>query len=101
MTTEAKSPPAAQPSVDWLHDFIGSVVCADIGDGFQVFGTLSKADAVHLLFTEVDLHDLRDANSDRDHYASETAALGVRVNRQRLAVPRQRLIALSALVDIC
>ena len=47
-----------------------------------------------------DLHDHREANSTKEVYALESRQIGVRVNRQRVAIPRQQLVAISLLDDL-
>ena len=86
---------------DWLNEFAETIVCVDIGDQFQIFGTLSSFNTQAVTFTQADLHNVTEANSDRDQYASETAEMGVRVNRTALTIPRKRIIAISRLSEIC
>ena len=98
MSNDADRPVATE---DWLTSFKDCVVCVDIGDQFQIFGTLSAFDLNAVSFQQADLHNVIEANSDRDQYASETAEMGVRVNRTSLTIPRNRIIAISKLTDIC
>ncbi len=86
---------------DWLNPYLGKAVIADLDDFYLVIGVLAGIGPDHLLFTDADLHDHREANSTKEVYALESRAIGVRVNRQRVAVPRHRLVAISALEDLC
>ena len=87
-------------SDNWLNQFKGQEVIIEIGDGFTVFGTLSDYTPTALIIEKADLHDQKEANSSRDIYALETSDLGIRVNRKRVFIPRERLIALSLLSDV-
>jgi hypothetical protein len=87
--------------MDFITPFIGQTVIVDLDDHYLVIGTLVGADATHLAFTNADLHDHREANSTKEVYALESLRIGVRVNRTKVTVPRQRLVAISLLADIC
>lgn len=85
---------------DWLEPFIGEIVCADLKDGFVVFGTLQSYSAHAVTFKDADFHDPREANSSRDVYALETRDIGVRVNRKHCHVDRSHIISLCLLADL-
>ena len=86
---------------DWLTPYIGQVVIADLDEFFMVLGTLQTVSADCLVFTEADLHDHREANSTKEVYAIESKKIGVRVNRTQVAIPRQRLVAISLVEHLC
>lgn len=83
-----------------LERLKGKAVVADLDGGFTLYGTLENWDVHHLTFTQADLHDEGSANSTRDYYASETKRHGIRVNRQRVFLPKRRIIALALLEDV-
>jgi hypothetical protein len=85
----------------WLDPFIDKVVIADLDELYLVIGTLASAGPDHLVFTDADLHDHREANSTKEVYALESRQIGVRVNRTRVVIPRSRLVAISLLEDLC
>lgn len=85
---------------DWLAAFIGHVVVCDIGEGFTVLGTITNIAPTFIEFSDVDFHNQHEANSSRDVYTLECKQIGVRPNRKKLFVPRDRLIALSKLDDV-
>ena len=87
-------------AIDWLQEFIGSVVVGDLADGYLVIGTLSAAGPQHLGFSEADLHDHRESSTPRDVYLIETRKFGIRVNRKRVDIPRHLLVAISRLSDV-
>ncbi len=87
-------------ALDWMQEFIGSVVVCDLADNYLVVGTLSEAGPHHVAFTQADLHDHRESSSSKDVYLIETRKFGVRANRTRVVVPRQLVIAVSTLDDI-
>jgi len=87
-------------TIDWLTAFIDETVVADFGEGFTVFGVLTEVGDDHLMFVDCDLHNQFEANSTRDVYALECKELGIRPNRKRLAVPRERLLAMARLDDV-
>jgi hypothetical protein len=87
-------------SDDFLTPFLGQTVVCDLGEHHLAIGQLAAVGPDHLSFTEVDLHDHREANSTKDVYLIETRKYGVRVNRKHLAVPRRQLIAICLLTDV-
>jgi hypothetical protein len=104
MERETASPEARKPGSPlshWLQPFLGQVVIADLDELYLVIGTLAEAGEHHLLFTDADLHDHREANSTKEVYALESRQIGVRVNRKQVAIPRARLVAISRLDDLC
>ena len=85
---------------DWLAAFIGDVVIAEIGDGFTILGTLASIAPTFLEFHDLDFHNQHEANSNRDVYAIENKQFGVTPNRERMFVPRDRLIAICRVGDV-
>ena len=85
---------------DWLKPYVGAAVVCDLDEFYMVIGVLAELGSDHLLFTEADLHDHREANSTKEVYVLETRKLGVRANRKRLAIPLRRLVAISRLDEI-
>ncbi len=86
--------------MSWLQPFVGQQVVADLDAGYLVIGTLVEVGTDHLVFVDADLHDHAEANSTKEVYTLETRKIGIRANRQRVAVPRHRLVALSRLDDV-
>jgi hypothetical protein len=85
---------------DWMRAHVGTLVVADLDELYLVIGTLSAVDHQHLVFTEADLHDHREANCTKEVYLVETRKLGVRANRRQVGIPRARVLALSRLEDV-
>lgn len=89
------------PSQDWLDSFVNQIVCADLKDGFVIYGTLESHDALSVNFRDADFHDPREANCSKEVYAIETKEIGVRANRKQCRVPKTNIIAMSLLSDLC
>ena len=86
---------------DWLDAYQNNIVCADLKDGFVIYGTVDTYDQQSILFRDADFHDPREANSSKEVYAIETQNIGVRVNRKQCRIPRSNLIAMSLLSELC
>lgn len=86
--------------LDWLQNYLNDRVVVEIGDGFTVFGTLIAVGDDHIELRDADLHNQLEANSTREVYAYEIKQIGIRPNRASIAIPRQRLIAISLIEDI-
>ncbi len=85
---------------DLLQRFVGKQVVADLGENYLIVGTLDHFSNEHVSFADADLHDHREGNSTKEIYILETVKFGVRVNRQRVDIPRRQLVAISLLSDI-
>ena len=84
---------------DWLGAFVGEQVVIDTDAGYLAIGVLEQAAADHVVLTACDLHDHAEANSTKEVYVLESRRFGPRVNRQRVVLPRSRVVAVSRLVD--
>lgn len=84
----------------WLAGMLGQVVVLDLDGPWMAIGRLESCGRDHLVLAEADLHDLREGTSTRDVYALETRTLGVRVNRNRVALPLAHVVAASRLDDV-
>lgn len=78
----------------------GRVVVIDLDGPWIAFGRLEAWSPAHLELADADLHDLREGTSTRDVYALETQRYGVRVNRRRVSLRMDAVIAVSALDDV-
>jgi hypothetical protein len=87
-------------TTDWLKSYVGQLVVCDLDEFYVVLGTLAEVGSEHLVFTDADLHDHREANSTKEVYVLESRKIGVRVNRKRLALPLRRLVAISRLDEV-
>lgn len=85
---------------EFLAALRGRIVVVDLDGPWIAFGRLDAWSAVHLELSEADLHDLREGTSTRDVYALETQRYGVRVNRKRVSLRLDTVIAVSALDDV-
>lgn len=85
---------------EYLAALRGRVVVVDLDGPWIAFGRLEGASPAHLELADADLHDLREGSSTRDVYALETQRFGVRVNRKRVSLRLDAVIAISALDDV-
>ena len=78
----------------------GEPVVLDLAAAWVYLGTLDSWDAVHLVLTDADAHDLRDTSTTREMYVLEAARHGVAPNRKRALVRRDAVVGLSRLEDV-
>jgi hypothetical protein len=83
-----------------LQDYVGKNVVVDMRSPFVCLGTLRQIDEVWLQLTNADLHDLRDTQSTREIYVSESRRTGIKRNRKRVLVVRAEVVAVSLLDDV-
>ena len=84
---------------DWLEPYLNLNVVVDLDTGHVLIGELLEVGPDHLVFSEADLHDYRNANSLKEVYLTEAEKHGINVNRRKVAVPRNRMLAISRLED--
>lgn len=85
---------------DALELLMGQEVVLDVTSPFVYVGTLCGQDHRYLILADVDVHDLRDTNTNRELYIVESKRHGVRTNRKRALVNRDEIVSISALSDI-
>jgi hypothetical protein len=87
-------------TTDWLKPYLGQLVVCDLDEFYLIIGTVAEVGPEHVVFTDADLHDHREANSTKEVYVLESRKIGVRVNRKRLAMPLRRLVAISRIDEV-
>ena len=85
---------------DRLKDCIGRVVVIDTDSTHLYIGTLASADGPFYELVDADVHDSRTTNTPRDLYIINVARYGVKKNRDRVLVRRDRAVSLSLLSDV-
>jgi small nuclear ribonucleoprotein (snRNP)-like protein len=83
-----------------LKKFVGREVVLDTDADFLYVGTLSGADDVFYELADADAHDSRTTSTTRDMYIINVRKYGVKKNRDRVLVRRDRVVSLSLLSDI-
>ena len=63
-------------------------------------GRSSGCDELFLELRDADLHDFRDGSATREVYVYESAALGIRRNRDRLLLRLDEVVAVSRLDEV-
>ena len=83
-----------------LAALIGREVVLDLTSPYVVLGRLAGEDARYLVLKDADVHDLRDTTTTRDAYVLDSRLHGIQVNRRKVLVRRDEVVALSALDDV-
>ncbi len=83
-----------------LEALRGEPVVLDLAAPWVYLGTLRSWDAVHLILSDADAHDLRDTATTRELYVLEAARHGVAPNRKRALVRRDAIVGISRLRDV-
>jgi hypothetical protein len=83
-----------------LDAFVGQAVVVDLRGPFVCLGTLQNLDDQFLELRDADLHDLRDSDSNREHYVAASRAGGVMRNRKRVLLVRAEVVAVTLLKDV-
>ena len=79
---------------------MGQEVVIDVIAPYVYIGRLTAQDDRYVVLENVDVHDLRDSNTNRELYVLESRHHGVRANRRRTLVARGQIVSLSALQDV-
>jgi hypothetical protein len=83
-----------------LEEYLGQKVVVDMRSPFVCLGTLKRIDEMWLELANADVHDLRDTQSTREIYVSESRATGIKRNRKNVLVVRADVVAVSLLDDV-
>ena len=85
---------------DSLQEFKGQIVVLDAASPYVFLGTLAGYDRNHLILENADAHDLRDTQTTRELYVRDSKEHGVHVNRRRVVVRCDEIVAVSLLQDV-
>ncbi|MFC1582077.1 hypothetical protein ACFL4W_00930 [Planctomycetota bacterium] len=86
--------------MDSLKDFVGQEVIIDTDTPFLYLGTLAEIADDCFVLKGVDVHDRNDLNVSKEKYALETRRHGIKDNRKRVFVVKDRVVSISLLEDI-
>lgn len=84
---------------DPWEEFIGCTVVIDTPTRYVYIGTLVRRKEETLLLEDVNVHDSEESKSTKEVYIMESAQHGVRINREKVMVPEQRVLSISKLDD--
>lgn len=80
-------------------EFVGEKVVVDTPTRYIYLGTLVELTGDALVMEEVDVHDSEQSESTKEVYVMNAAQQGIRVNRERVVVPEERVLSMSTLDD--
>lgn len=83
-----------------LDKLIGELVVIDMRSTFVCIGKLHAVDDAYLDVRHADLHDLRDTQTTRELYISDSRNTGIKRNRKRVLLMRSDVVAVSRLADV-
>ena len=82
-----------------LTELLGRVIVIDTKSSLVAIGKLTRIAADCLVLEEVDVHDREEGYSSKELYVINACKFGIRANRQKAYIPRDTIIAVSALED--
>ena len=85
---------------DRLQDWLGEQVVVDCVSPYVVIGTLAQATPSHLELEDVDMHDFRDTDTNRELYLVKTVRYGVQRNRKTLVLRMDEVVGISRIRDV-
>ena len=83
-----------------LDELIGRMIVVDTKGTMIFIGRLLRVAGDCVVLEEADAHDCEHGYSGKELYVINACNFGVRANRQKVYVPRQSIVAISALDDI-
>jgi small nuclear ribonucleoprotein (snRNP)-like protein len=83
-----------------LRDLIDQTVVVDTKGTMVFIGRLVRVAGDCVVLEDADTHDCEQGYSGKELYVINACNFGVRPNRQKVYVPRQSIVAISALDDI-
>ena len=83
-----------------LKDYLGEVVVVDTQTSHLYVGRLTSVDEWFYELADADVHDSSSTSTTRDVYIINVQKHGVKKNRERVVVRRDRVVSLSKLTDV-
>ena len=83
-----------------LNAYVGQIVVIDTDSNHLHVGTLASADEWFYELTDADVHDGTSTSTTRDVYIINVRKHGVKQNRNRVLIRRDRVVSLSLLSDV-
>ncbi len=82
-----------------IGELIGKIVVVDTDSSMIAIGRLNSVDSDSIMLEDVDFHDRSDAHSSKELYIINIKKLGVKPNRKKVYILRERIVAISELDD--
>ena len=83
-----------------LSEHLGREVVIDTDTPLLYVGTLALVDEAFYELTDADVHDGTATTTTRDMYIINVQKYGIKKNRDRVLVRRDRIVSLSLLEDV-
>ena len=83
-----------------LRDCLGREVVIDTDSVYIYAGTLRAVDAHFYEMVDTDVHDSTTTTTTRDVYIMNLRKFGIKINRKRVLVRRDRVVSISCLDDV-
>ena len=84
-----------------MEELLQETVVLDAHGTYVYVGRLTRIESDFLVLEDCDAHDLRDSpTTTREQYVLRCREHGVVVNRRRVYVARQEVVAVSCLADV-
>ena len=83
-----------------LSQFLHKQVIVDTDSSYVYIGYLEGVGNDYLSLSKVDVHDVTDSDSTKEHYAHESRKVGERYNRQLTLVRLARVVSISKMDDV-
>ena len=83
-----------------MKELIGKVVVVDTDASWVYVGRLESIDNDSVLLTGVDAHDKNDIEISKEKYILDTRRHGVKDNRKKTYVLRNRVVSICDLEDV-
>lgn len=81
-------------------DFISKKVVLDTESSWIYIGTLVNEDKEYYYLSEADAFDTSEVNITKHEYLLKVKKDGLVINRKRIVIPRNRVVAITLLEDI-
>jgi len=82
-----------------LTDLLDQVIVIDTKGSMVTIGRLVRIAGDCLVLEDADVHDREEGYSSKELYVINATKFGVRPNRRKVYIPRESVVAVSALDD--
>lgn len=83
-----------------MDELIGKEVVVDTESSFVFIGILEEISNDSFIMSEVDVHDRTDIAITKEKYVLDSRLYGIKKNREKVYIMRDKIISVSNLEDV-
>ncbi|MFN7181387.1 MAG: hypothetical protein ACK4NF_01745 [Planctomycetota bacterium] len=83
-----------------IENFKGKISIVDTDSSYIYIGKIEGIDKNYIIMENVDVHDVKNGVSTREQYILTVKKIGLRPNRNKVYILKEKVISISLLDDV-